>query len=264
MALDYPGLLGDLREETALLLDRLAALGAAHWAQPTPAAGWSVTDQVSHLAYFDDAAVLAITDPRAFRGRADALAAGGMDFPDRLVAQFRSMPADQLLEWFSGARRRLLEVLEGQDPKRRLPWFGPDMSVASSATARLMETWAHGRDVYDTVGVGHPSSGALRHIAHLGIATFGFAHASHGLAVPTDPVRVELVAPSGEEWTWGPEGAVNSVSGPAEDFVLVVTQRRHWTKTAVTARGPVAREWLEVAQAFAGAPTRRTPQAADQ
>ena len=131
------------------------------------------------------------------------------------------------------------------------------MSVASSATARMMETWAHGQDVYDTLGLVHPPTRGLRSIAHLGVATFAFCHTNNGLPVPDQPVRVELDSPDGELWTWGPDDADNVVRGPATDFVLTVTQRRHWSETGLTVVGPVAEAWLDIAQAFAGAPSQR-------
>ena len=128
------------------------------------------------------------------------------------------------------------------------------MSVASSVTARLMETWAHGQDIADALGTSHQPTMRLHHIAHLGVRTFGFAFEVHGLEVPTTPVRVELVAPDGSIWTWGDPGAIDLVSGPALEFCLVVTQRRRFTDTQLTLRGPVAAQWLSVAQAFAGPP----------
>lgn len=127
------------------------------------------------------------------------------------------------------------------------------MSVASAATARLMETWAHGQDVYDTFGVSHPFSPGLKSIAHLGVTIFGWAFRLNDLPVPDDALRVELSsAASDVPWVWGPAGAVNRVSGPAEDFVLVVTQRRHWTDTALVVAGYVAIQWMSIAQAYAG------------
>lgn len=257
MGLDYPGLLADLRTESTNLVATLRGLSEDQWTLPTPAAGWSINDQVSHLAFFDDATRLALTDPIAFRVQADQLISGGMDFPDRVAAQYRTLAPEQQLEWFITAREQLLASFEGDDPKRRLPWFGPDMSVASSATARLMETWAHGQDVYDAIGTPHPYSPGLRSIAHLGVATFAFAHNLNGLAVPDEPIRVTLRSPDGDEWTWGQEDSPNQVHGAAEDFVLTVTQRRHWTETELTAEGPVTQGWLDIAQAFAGAPSRR-------
>jgi len=128
------------------------------------------------------------------------------------------------------------------------------MSAASSVTARLMETWAHGQDVVDALGLTRRPTARLRHIAHLGVRTFGWSFVVRGLEAPGVPVRVELTGPDGEPWTWGPEDAADRVSGPAEDFCLLVVQRRHRSQTALTATGPVADRWLDVAQAFAGAP----------
>jgi uncharacterized protein (TIGR03084 family) len=123
-----------------------------------------------------------------------------------------------------------------------------------------METWAHGQDVYDTVGTPHPVTTGLRSIAHLGVSTFAFAHHLNGLDVPEDPVRVELNAPDGTEiWSWGPEDADNRVTGPAEDFVLVVTQRRHPADTSLNIQGAVASVWIAIAQAYAGAPGTGRP-----
>ncbi len=123
-----------------------------------------------------------------------------------------------------------------------------------------METWAHGQDVADALGVPREPTGRLRHIAHLGVRTFGFCFRLHGRPVPDPPVRVELTAPDGTTWAWGPAGARDRVTGPALDFCLVVTQRRHLTDTALEVHGPVATEWISIAQAFAGAPGGgRTP-----
>lgn len=171
---DYAGLLADLRRESGQLAEPLDGLAYEQWGLATPAQGWSIHDQVSHLAFFDDAARLALTQPLEFRALAERLMADGMDFPDRIAAHHRILAPDALLDWFTAARRDLLAGLTGEDPRRRLPWFGPDMSVASSATARLMETWAHGHDIYDALGVEHPPSPGLRSVAHLGVTTFDF------------------------------------------------------------------------------------------
>jgi uncharacterized protein (TIGR03084 family) len=258
MALDFAKVLADLRQESDGLLAHLEGLPANQWEEATPAEGWAIRDQVSHLAYFDDAAGMALTDPAAYRRFADSLVSRGRGFPDLVAAQFRSLTPGELTEWFSSSRARVLEAFTDDNPRRRVPWFGPDMSVASCATARLMETWAHGHDVYDTLGVEHPPCPGLRSIAHLGVSTFAFAHRLHDRAVPDEAVRVELSPPGGGEvWTWGPADAVPRISGPAIDFVCVVTQRRHWTTTALVIEdgsSPVASEWLGIAQAYAGAP----------
>lgn len=255
MALDYPALLDELRVETEGLTTVLDRLRPAQWKADTPAAGWTVRDQVSHLAYFDGAAVDAIRSPRRFKAEAAEWMAAGMDFPARIAERYRDMAPGDLCTWFVRARRDLLAVLTDTEPRTRIPWYGPDMSVASSATARLMETWAHGQDIYDALQLPHPPSAGLKSIAHLGISTFGFVHTLHDREVPDEPVRVELLAPDARTvWAWGPESCDNVVSGPAEDFVLAVTQRRHITDTALTVTGAVAEAWMSIAQAFAGAP----------
>jgi uncharacterized protein (TIGR03084 family) len=135
-----------------------------------------------------------------------------------------------------------------------MPWFGPPMSAASMATARLMETWAHGQDVADALGATREPTHRLRHVAHIAVRTFGWSFAVNGLEAPEVPVRVELVGPDGERWAWGPEDAADRITGPAVDFCLLATQRRHRDELAVTAVGAAANAWLPLAQAFAGPP----------
>jgi len=255
MALDYPRLLNELQVESDRLVSLLSGLKPRQWESATPAAGWAVRDQVSHLAYFDEAARIAATEADRFQDESAALMAAGMNFPDRIAEEFRHLGVVELLKWFVQARVGMMHSFRASDPRTRLPWYGPDMSVASSATARLMETWAHGQDIYDTVGVVHPVSPGLHSIAHLGVSTFGFVHRLHGRKVPDEAVRVELKAPDSDDiWIWGPETSANVVSGPAEDFALMVTQRRNVTDTALTVVGDVATSWVSIAQAFAGAP----------
>lgn len=256
----FARLLEDLAEETAVVDALVASLEASDWGLPTPAQGWSIHDQVSHLAYFDEQAVLAVASPSRFREGARRLIAGGMDFPDRIAADLRSMPVPDLLEWFRAARAELLRVFGGLDGATRVPWFGPDMSLMSSATARLMETWAHGLDIADTIGAEVVAVPRLHHIAHLGVRTFGFSFALRDRRIPSEEVRVELEAPDGGTWSWGPDGVPNTVRGSALDFCLVVTRRRHFLDTTLDVRGSVARDWMEIAQAFAGAPSAGRPQ----
>ncbi|SNT47542.1 TIGR03084 family metal-binding protein [Rhodococcoides kyotonense] len=255
MALDYPALLDELRVESATLTKLLAGLTDSDWDIDTPASGWSVRDQVTHLAYFDDTANDALRNPSRFRIDATELTKNGTDFPDRIAELYRPVTPTDLLLWFERSRTDLLATFENAGPRDRAPWYGPDMSAASSVTARLMETWAHGQDIYDALGVVHPTSPGLRSISHLGISTFAFVHTLNGREVPTSPVRVELTAPDSDEvWTWGPDDAEDRVTGPAGDFALAVTQRRHLTDTELTVTGSTARSWMTIAQAFAGAP----------
>ncbi len=256
MPADLGALITDVSAETSVLCAILDPLGQAKFARPTPAVGWSIADHVSHLAYFDELAVTSATDADAFAALlARANADGGVN-PDTVAAQFRQLSGMQLREWFTRGRGELLTVFAGLDPSARVPWFGPPMSVASSLTARLMETWAHGQDIADTVGAQREPTHRLRHVAHIGVGARAFSYLAHGLQPPAEPVRVELRAPSGELWTWGPAEAANRVAGPALGFCLLVTQRRHRDDTAVTATGATADQWLSIAQSFAGPPGR--------
>ncbi len=254
MAPTMSELLTDLVDETLVVDDMLAPLEDAGWERPTPAEGWRIRDQVSHLAYFDETAALSATDPDRFRAEAQALVGRGDRFTDEVADEYRTLPPAQLLQWFRTARRAMVDTFAGVDPATRVPWYGPPMSAASSITARLMETWAHGQDIADALGVEREPTAWLRHVAHIGVRTFSFAFGLHDREVPQTPVRVELAAPDGTTWTWGDEHAADIVRGPALDFCLVVTQRRHLLDTALQVNGNVAAEWMSLAQAFAGPP----------
>jgi uncharacterized protein (TIGR03084 family) len=163
-------------------------------------------------------------------------------------------PPDLLRHWRQ-ARRRLAEAAADLGDDDRVEWYGPSMGAKSFLTARLMECWAHGQDIVDTVRVLRPATDRLRHIAQLGVITRRWTYLNRGAEPPEGEIRVELTAPSGDHWTWGPDDADGRVTGPALDFCLVVTQRRHLDDTDVEATGEIARDWLEQAQAFAGPPT---------
>ena len=254
MPADLGALVEDLAAETVVLQQILDPLDDDEWQLPTPAPGWTITDQVSHLAYFDQAAITSAADPDEFAAEVSRLTAAGVVDPAQIARRYHDMDPAELREWFARTRGELLAAFAGLDPALRLPWFGPSMSVASSLTARLMETWAHGQDIADTLGVQREPTYRLRHVAHIGVGARAFSYAAHRLPMPTEPLRVELAAPSGELWAWGPPGAANRVTGPALDFCLLVTQRRHRADTAVVADGADADQWLSIAQAFAGPP----------
>ncbi|WP_026404804.1 TIGR03084 family metal-binding protein [Actinomadura rifamycini] len=251
---DLNALLADLTAENDSLDALVAPLPAARWADPTPAAGWTVAHQIAHLAWTDDQAVVAAADPGAFPALLERAAADGPAFVEAgAVAGAAEDPAALLARWRDG-RRRMRAALAAVPPGTKLPWFGPPMSAASMATARLMETWAHGEDVAAALGVRRAPTHRLRHVAHIGVRARDFAFGNRGLTPPAEQFRVELTGPSGEVWTWGPEGARQTVTGPALDFCLLVTRRRHRDDLAVAAAGPDADRWLGIAQAFAGAP----------
>ena len=234
----------------------VAALPDAGWRTATPAQGWTVAHQVAHLAWTDQAALQAATGPDAFRAAASDLGTA----VDDAAAAGAQLPPEELLEQWRTGREALRAALADLPPGTALPWFGPPMSAASMATARLMETWAHGVDVRDALDLPSPVTARLRAVAHLGVRTRNFAFAVHGQSPPVAPYRVELTGPDGALWTWGPPDAAQRVTGPALDFCLRVTQRRALEDLALSADGADAHRWLDLAQAFAGPPgPGRTP-----
>ncbi len=246
----------DLRAESDDLDALVADLPPVRWATDTPAAGWTIAHQIAHLLWTDRVALIAVTDEPGFAevlGRAAENPAG---FVDAGAEELATLPPAQLLTDWRATRGALHDELLTVADGRKLPWFGPPMSAPSMATARLMETWAHGLDVADALGVTRTPTARLRSIAHIGVCTRDYAYAVNGLTPPTEPFHVNLTAPDGSVWTWGPEDAAQKVSGSAEHFCMLVTQRRPRSALDVVAVGPDAGHWLRIAQAFAGPPGR--------
>jgi uncharacterized protein (TIGR03084 family) len=247
-------IIDDLEAEQAALGSVLDALSAADWDTPTHAPGWSVRDQVSHLAFFDEAAVRAMTDREAFETEVRAALEGISDMEGAYLARGRGMAPSGVLDWWRTASSGLTSTARAVDPKVRLLWYGPEMSPASFITARLMETWSHGLDVVDVVDRDRPDTDRLRHVAFMGSRARPNSYIVRGLRPPDTPIRVELTSPSGEEWVFGDEDAADVIRGTATDFCRVVNQRRHVADTNLEVSGPAAQEWMAIAQAFAGPP----------
>jgi uncharacterized protein (TIGR03084 family) len=161
-----------------------------------------------------------------------------------------------VLAWWDEGRAAFDATYRSLDPKQKVPRYGPPMAARSKVTARIMETWAHGQDIRDAFGIVEIPTGRLHHVCHLGVRARTHAFAANDVAVPEGDVHVVLAAPDGGTWEWGAPIAVDVVAGPALDFALLVTQRRHRDDLALRARGPVADRWLDLAQAFAGPRSR--------
>jgi len=253
-------LLDDLAAEGDQLRTTVERLGPHGWTTATPAPGWTVATQVAHLLWTDEVAILAAQShetPEAKQAWDDVVLAAindPMGYVDEGAFEIAELPRDVVLvRWATGRdglRRALTALPDGQ----RMPWFGPPMSAASMATARFMETWAHAHDVYDAAGEQYEPTDRIRPVAHLGVRTRDYAYSVHQEEPPTEEFRVELTAPSGEIWTWGPEDAEQKVTGSAYDFCLLVTQRVNRADTVLVAVGDDAEHWLGIAQAFAGPP----------
>jgi uncharacterized protein (TIGR03084 family) len=251
---DARPIVDDLAAESDVLDAMVAGLPEHRWCELTPADGWTIAHQIGHLLWTDRVALTSVTDEPAFGDLLTAAAADPSGFVDAAAEEQARRPAAELLDDWRATRRRLHDALVVVPSDRKLVWFGPPMSPASMATARLMETWAHGLDVADTLGVRRQATARLRSIAHLGVRTRDFAFALHEQVPPTEPFRIELRAPDGSTWAWGPEDAAQRITGSAEDFCYLVTQRRAISSLDIAAQGDDAKRWLAIAQAFAGPP----------
>ena len=248
-----PAVCDDLADESANLMQLLSPLTEAQWLIDTPAAGWTIRDQISHLAFFDETGTLAATDADAFAASTRALMSGA-DPMAGPVERGRLMEPFAVRDWFEIVRGQMIEVFRSLSGSTRLPWYGPAMSATSFATARLMETWAHGQDVVDALGATRIPTARLKHVAHIGVRARPFSYMTNGRAVPDGEIAVHLRAPDGSTWSWNEDTSTNSVTGDALDFCLMVTQRRHVADTNLEVSGPLALDWVKIAQAFAGAP----------
>jgi uncharacterized protein (TIGR03084 family) len=246
--------LTDLTAESLQLDQWVAGLTAAQWATVTTPEGWTVTDQIAHLHWTDTASLTAIREPDAFGAMLKQAATDPEGFIDAQTADMALIPAGDLLLMWRQGRVELGAALRSVPDGERIAWFGPPMSPTSMATARLMETWAHGLDVAEALDITVPRTARARHVCHIAVRARGYAHLVRGESDPGVDVRVELTGPDGELWTWGPDDAAERVTGSGHDFALLATRRRHPDDVDVRAEGPHAEHWLTIVQAFAGQP----------
>ncbi|MFE4356427.1 TIGR03084 family protein [Kitasatospora xanthocidica] len=251
---------------SALVLDGeavdalVANLPEADWARPTPAPGWTVAHQVAHLTATFRLAGLAAGDPEAFR----AVAAGiGQDM-DGAVQQalkpYLAKAPKLLLESWQTERRAAEEALAAVPADRPLPWLVRPLTAPVLAAAGMMELFGHGQDIADALGERREHTDRIRYLVEFAVRTWDFGYQARGLTPPETTFRFEITAPSGARWEFGPADAEQRVSGPAVDFCLLVTRRRHRDDLALTARGEDAEAWLDLAQAYRGpAGPGRTP-----
>ncbi len=254
----------DFRDESETLFALLEPLEDRDWERSTQFKEWTIHDVVAHLHFGNYLADLSLRDSDAF-----------LDFIRNFMAvRKRSNGRVATNEWLAGTKNRALltrwrefyvemtERFAVADPSKRVKWVGPDMSVRSSISARLMETWAHGQAVYDVLGQVRRDTDRIKNVAVLGINTFGWTFTNRGLPVPADQPYVRLTAPSGAIWEWNAPTQDNCVAGSAVEFCQVVAQTRNIADTALRVVGETATTWMAMAQCFAGAP--ETPPAAGQ
>lgn len=252
----------DFRDETEALHAIVAPLDDAALSRPTGFKGWTIAEIIGHLHVWNWGARLALEEPArfdaAFAEVGEVLRAGGSlrDFERR---QLDGLGGQALVRAWIGFVGPMAERFAAADPAARVKWAGPDMSVRSSITARLMETWAHGQAIYDVLGIVRRNADRIRNVAVLGVNTYEWSFKVRGQTPPSPKPHLRLTAPSGAIWTWNEASEVDLIEGAAEAFCQVVTQVRNIRDTALTVRGAAAAAWMESAQCFAGPPESPPP-----
>ena len=251
----------DFLTESEVLFEALSGLSDTDLRAQTQFKGWTIEDVLVHLHFWNTGADLSASDEVAFMARmggamASLTATGSLRTYENDTIAARGQ---NLRDLWIGTARDIAARWRDMDPKARLPWVGPSMSARSSMTARQMETWAHGFEVFDLLGKTRADTDRIKNIIVLGVNTFGWSHQVHGLTVPEVMPKLTLTAPSGDTWEFGEDNG-NSVTGPAIDFAAVVTQTRAFEDTTLVATGEAAQTWMANAQCFAG-PTESPPTA---
>lgn len=246
----------DFREESLALYRLLKPLDAAAYETETQFKRWTFNDILRHIHVWNVAADQSLNDQTALQAFllqvGLALKKGDLRaFEEKWLAD---VSGPELLERWHDQFMDMSADFAAADPHARVRWAGPDMSVRSSITARLMETWAHGQAIYDALGVDRIEADRIRNVAMLGVNTFGWTFRNRGLPVPPEPPLVRLTAPSGDTWTWNDSATENRIEGSVTDFCLVVTQARNVADTGLRVVGETAKRWMAIAQCFAGPP----------
>jgi uncharacterized protein (TIGR03084 family) len=245
----------DFRDECDALHAVLSSAPPAAWQQPTQFKRWTFDDIVGHLCFFDRAAAIAARsreELQALFGELAAAGRAGVSLIDYSRRWFAGCSGTDLLGRWREQHLALAALYEDLDPNQRLAWAGPDMSARSFMSARQMETWAHGQAIFDALGLERVEHDRIRNIAVMGINTFGWTFSVNRLEVPAVKPHVRLVSPSGAVWEWHDVSSTERVEGSAVDFCRVVTQTRNVRDTGLQVTGPVARQWFDIAQCFAG------------
>jgi len=252
----------DFRDECDALYALLRPLTEADFGRKTLFKDWTVNDVLAHLHFFNYAADLTLKDGDAFMALLGSLRSAREAGESLVAATDRMLDGVKgraLLTLWHDYYQKMTDNYGAADPKQRIKWAGPDMSVRSSVTARLMETWSHGQEIYDLLGVERHDGDRIKNIVVLGVNTFGWTFSNRGEDVPADKPHLRLTAPSGEHWEWHTPSDANLIEGSATEFCQVVTQTRNIADTGLRVVGDTATRWMSIAQCFAGDPQNPPP-----
>ena len=245
----------DFQQESEALADALINLNDVDCRQKTQFKGWTIEDILGHLHMFNVAADLTLEDGAKFKlffSRIEKEMANGKTLLQSQYPWLNGMSGRILYNsWIEGSRKVAAKYVIA-DTKTRVKWAGPEMSARSSITARQMETWAHGHEIFDSLGIKREEFDRIKNIVFLGVNTFNWSHVVNKQVVPDAMPYLRLTSPTGQLWEFGDRNDKEMISGDAVGFAQVVTQTRSFYDVNLTAIGPVANHWMNIAQCFAG------------
>ncbi len=244
--------LAEQQAETRSLLDNLAV---GDWEAPTRCDGWNIGDVVLHLAQSNEMAVASLQGTLPTGDGTNTEGWGGGSSVDESVALMveheRGVgPSDLLVRW-TAASDQLVALLDDMDLSTRVRWVAGDLTARTLATTRLSETWIHTGDIASAVGIDLIATDRLKLIARLAWRTLPYAFNRAGRTM-SGPVKLLLVAPSGEQWDFIPdEPAVTTIVGPAVDLCEVAARRIDPSATSLSGDGPDVAEVLSLVRTYA-------------
>ena len=218
---------------------------------------WTINDVLYHLHVWNIAALLSLKNENKFKefmqNFMEAVKSGNSAREYEKILSDNTEGLDLLNLW-KETYEKISNEFAKSDPKKRVKWAGPDMSVRSSITARHMETWAHGQEIFDQLGFERIDTDRIKNIVVIGVNTFGWTYINRNLSIPEKMPKLSLLSPSNELWEWNEDNEENMISGSATEFSQVVTQVRNINDTSLKVSGKIANEWMSIAQCFAGPP----------
>lgn len=249
---DLPDVIAALNADGDEVEGMVAGLDADQWAQLTPAPGWTIAHQMAHLTATFRLAGLAAADPAGFQAMAARLSDDFDANVRHAMAEFLADPPEVLLERWRTERTTASKALAAVPPTQLVPWLVNPLPPQVLAAAGMMELFGHGQDIADALGIDRVRTDRVGYLAAFGARTRDFGYLARGLQPPAEEFRFELTGPSGVRWDFGPADATDRISGPAVDFCLLVTRRRHHGDLALVASGAEAERWLDIGQAYRG------------
>ena len=245
----------DFYNENKELYAILDSLSDKEFKTKTLFKNWTFNDILRHLHIWNYASNLSLSNNKEwekFSIQAKSLITSSNNLREFEAFFLNGIEGKKLLEIWKNFYTEVTHNFKNEDPKRRIKWVGPDMSVISSISARHMETWAHGQAIYDSLGIKRKSKDRIINIVIIGNNTFKWSYLVNKLKVPIEIPYLKLIAPSEIIWEFNDPKNSNKIEGSAEDFCKVVTQVRNIKDVNLELVGNISKEWMSIAQCFAG------------